>query len=103
MGQRFQVFSPYHPDEVSVLIHSYLELRSCSSAFVRTRIMDLSKNFKRLPWHERHALFLKGVCGLPSREVGALLEISHTHTITHYNNGRDRLLRLMNGLPYDYS
>jgi DNA-directed RNA polymerase specialized sigma24 family protein len=94
----YKAYSPYHPDELSVLIHSYLELRvNNPSAFVQVRLMDLSRCFKMLSWHERHALFLYGICRLTSREVAALLELSHTHVLTHYQSGKDRLLHLMNG------
>lgn len=91
------VRSPYHPDEMSVLIHSYLELRECSSSFIRVRIMDMSRCFKMLSWYEAQALFLIGVCKLTSRECGALLGISHTHAITHANNAKAHLLNLLNG------
>lgn len=60
--------------------------------------MDLSRCFKMLSWNERHALFLIGVCRLTSREAGALMGISHTHTLTHYGTGRTSLLDLMNGV-----
>lgn len=94
----YQVWSPYGPDELSVLIHSYLELRTCSSSFVRVRLMDVSRCFKMLSWNEAQALFLIGVCKLTSRETGALLGMSHTHAITNHNNGKINLLGLMNGV-----
>lgn len=59
--------------------------------------MDVSRCMKRLSWNERHAVFLIGIAKLTSRETGALMSISHTHALTHYNLGRERLLHLMNG------
>lgn len=97
MKQRFLVQSPYHPEEVSVLVHLYLELREGQSSFIRTRIMDMSRNVKRLNWQERHCVFLYGMCHLTSRETAALIGISHTHVITNYNSGRSNLIRLLNG------
>ena len=98
---RFQVYSPYHPDELSVLLHLYLELRSNNpSSFIQVRLMDLSRCFKQLSWNERHSLYLYGVCHLTSREVGALMGVSHTHILTFYNLGKERLLSLMNGVDY---
>lgn len=60
-------------------------------------MMDMSRCVKMLNWNERHALFLYGMCRLTSRETAALMEISHTHVITHYNSSRDNLIRLLNG------
>lgn len=97
----FLTYSPYHPDELSVLIHLYLELRSNNpSSFIQVRLMDMSRCFKGLSWVERHSVFLYGVCHLTSRETGALLGVSHTHVLNHYNTGKDNLLNLMNGVGY---
>lgn len=97
-NQRFVVSSPYGIPEVEVLLHLYLEIKSgFIRPFVQLRIMDLERNIKRLNWHQRHAVFLKGVCHMPSREIAALMEISHTKVMDHYNEGKANLIAGMNG------
>ena len=98
MSQRFVVSSPYGIPETEVLIHMYLEIKSSYvKPFMQVRMMDLERNIKRLPWKERHALFLRGICHMPSREVAALMETNHTQVLNHYNEGKANLIAMMNG------
>lgn len=97
-NQRFLSYSPYSTPEVEVLLHLYLEIKSSFvRPFIQIRMMDLEFNIKRLNWEQRHAVFLKGICHMPSREIAALMFISHTKVLDHYNEGKANLIAGMNG------
>lgn len=94
----YQRYSPYSTPEVEVLLHLYLEFKSSFvRPFVQVRLLDLEYNIKRLPWAQRHAVFLKGIARMPSREIAALMECSHTKVLDHFNEGKANLIAMMNG------
>lgn len=90
----------YSPEEVSVLVGEYMELRELKwKHWILVRLADLEAAVRRLPLPEREAVVLHGLLHLPSREAGRLLGISHTTVRDRYWRGLEHLLTILNGGP----